>query len=50
MSRYADAARGGEAVTLAQSGSVTGGLTIGLVFLAILVACLTAAYVIKRKV
>ncbi|MEE1942442.1 hypothetical protein V1L54_24080 [Streptomyces sp. TRM 70361] len=50
MSGYADAARGGDMVDLARSGDVTGGLAIGLVFLAILVACLAAAYVIKRKV
>ncbi|MFD1828891.1 MULTISPECIES: hypothetical protein [Streptomyces] len=49
MSWYADAAQGGALVNLAAEEGFPGGLTIALVFLAIAVACLTAAYLVKRS-
>ncbi|MTE19918.1 hypothetical protein F0L17_12480 [Streptomyces sp. TRM43335] len=50
MSWYAHAAQGGALVNLAEEeGGFPGGLAIALVFLAIMVACLTAAYLVKRS-
>ncbi|MBN3929203.1 hypothetical protein IQ279_06035 [Streptomyces verrucosisporus] len=49
MSRYTDAAQGGEPALLAEGTSLPGGLTITLVFLAIAAACLAAAYLVKRS-